>query len=252
MAMVIRKRVCNFISDLELMPMGKIRNKYYMLQVGLLFLVPWLFVEAQKSVVGNWVIYISQVKLKNKLIFWNEFQLRNYNLIYPDIQQLLLRYGVGLQHNSDQQSLLGYAYIYSGVYMNENEKNYFNEHRIFQQFIHLFRTPNFYFQNRFRTEERFIENGNFMFRFRYFAYFFFPLSSSTIQKGTVYFSCYNEVFLQNDKKMFDRNRFYIALGCFLNKNLRVDVGIMNQMVGLNAARKQLQFALYHNYTLTKS
>jgi hypothetical protein len=251
MAMVIRKRVCNFISALELMFNGKIRNKYYISQLILLFSVPLHFVDAQISETGNWLIYISQAKWKNKLIFWNEFQMRNYRPITPDLQQLLLRYGLGIQHNPGQQSLLGYAYIYSGNYSNQNEKNYFQEHRIFQQFIHLFRTPNFFFQNRFRLEERFIENSSFLLRFRFFAYLFFPLNSASIQNGTVYFSCYNEIFLQNDKNIFDRNRFFLALGYFFNKNLRLDVGIMDQMVGLNAGRKQLQFALYHNYSLTK-
>lgn len=210
MAMVIRKRVCNFISALELMFIRKIRNKYYILLFILLFSLH--FIDAHTSETGNWFIYISQAKWNNKLVFWNEFQLRNYRPIIPDLQQLLLRYGVGIQHNTEQQSLLGYAYIFSGNYINQNEKKYFHEHRIFQQFIHFFRTPNFFFQNRFRLEERFIENHDFNVRFRYFAYLFFPLNGFTIQNGTVYFSCYNEVFLQNDKNIFDRNRFFYCPG----------------------------------------
>ncbi len=53
-----------------------------------------VFVNAQDSDLGNWLIYIGNKKLNSKWNIHNEVQYRNYNAI-GDLEQLLIRTGVG-------------------------------------------------------------------------------------------------------------------------------------------------------------
>lgn len=96
------------------------------------------FTNAQESNLGNWLIYIGNKKLDSKWNIHNEVQYRNYNIV-GDLEQLLLRTGVGYNLSENNNNiLLGYGYILSENYIGEtDDKVSVNEHRIFQQF-----TPN--------------------------------------------------------------------------------------------------------------
>ena len=59
-----------------------------------LVVFPLLFVSAQDSNFGNWLIYIGNKKIDSKLNFHHEIQYRNYNSI-GDLEQLLIRTGIG-------------------------------------------------------------------------------------------------------------------------------------------------------------
>ncbi|HAV28889.1 MAG TPA: DUF2490 domain-containing protein, partial [Saprospirales bacterium] len=73
--------------------------------------------------------------LDNKWNIHHEVQYRNYNAI-GDLEQLLLRTGVGKNlTDGNNNLLLGYGFIRSENYTNEEDKIVINEHRIFQQFI---------------------------------------------------------------------------------------------------------------------
>ena len=79
-----------------------------------------------------------------------------------------------------------------------------------------------------------------------------------MQKGTVYLALYNELFINGQKRVstnayteyFDRNRAYAAIGYHFKDNLKVQLGIMNQLS--NAISKtQLQLSLHHVITKKK-
>ena len=91
---------------------------------------------AQESDFGNWLIYIGNKKIDSKWNIHNEVQYRNYDVV-GDLEQLLLRTGVGYNLSENNHNLLlGYGYISSENYIPETqEKTAINEHRIFQQFI---------------------------------------------------------------------------------------------------------------------
>src|SRR5215468_8602340 len=85
-----------------------------------LFSILILFVStvccAQKSDIGNWFIYFGNQAMNKKWNWWNEVQYRNYNFI-GDLQQLLIRTGIGYNlSESNNNVLLGYAFIYSENY----------------------------------------------------------------------------------------------------------------------------------------
>ena len=173
-------------------------------------------------------------------------QYRNYNAI-GDLEQLLLRTGVGYNLSENNNNLLlGYGYIASENYIpGTDNKNYVGEHRIFQQFITKQQFKGIGLSHRYRFEQRFIE-GDFRMRFRYFLAFNIPLEKTEEKDSFWYASAYNEIFLNTEAAVFDRNRVYAGLGYKLNKNIKLELGYMNQLFeGSN--RDQINIITFLNF-----
>src|SRR5690606_3213141 len=149
------------------------------------------FLNAQDSDVGNWLMYFGNKKINSKWNIHHEVQYRNYNAI-GDLEQLLLRTGLGYTFNEGKNNvLLGYGYILSENYINtSDDKITVNEHRIFQQLISTQDIGAVKMSHRYRFEQRFIED-DFKMRFRYFLSLNIPFKKSS----PLYFSAYNEIFL---------------------------------------------------------
>ena len=64
--------------------------------------------------------------------------------------------------------------------------------------------------------------------FRYFLAITVALNKTQMEDGTLYLSSYDEIFLQTEGSIFDRNRLYGALGYRINSALRFELGYMNQ------------------------
>lgn len=62
---------------------------------------------------------------------------------------------------------------------------------------------------------------------------------------TFYASVYNELFLNNQNQFFDRNRLYGAFGYVINKNLKMEIGYMNQATE-KINRNQFQIVFFNN------
>ena len=103
-------------------------------RIALIMLLPFLGV-AQSSDFGNWFQYFGNKQINNSWNWHNEVQYRNYNFV-GDLEQLLLRTGVGYNLSENNNNLLvGYGYILSENYLERGEKEQVNEHRTFLQFI---------------------------------------------------------------------------------------------------------------------
>ena len=194
-----------------------------------IILLPTLML-AQDSNLGNWLIYIGNKKVNDRWNIHHEVQYRNFNAI-GDLEQLLLRTGVGYNLTPGNNNfLLGYGFINSQNFIGPDEKVGVNEHRIFQQFITKQKIAKFRVQHRYRFEQRFIEDTDFKLRFRYFLAVNYPLPI-VMKEGSnreLYLSAYNEIFLNSEGNIFDRNRLYGGLGYRLNKIVRFELGYMNQ------------------------
>lgn len=192
---------------------------------------------SQDSDLGNWWIYFGNKKLGKKFNLHHEVQYRNYNAI-GDLEQLLLRAGVGYNLTENNNNLLlGYGFIISQNYNAAGDKDQVNEHRIYQQYITKQNFGRFYLSHRYRLEERWVE-GNFRMRFRYFLAAKLALNKPKLEKNTLYLSGYNELFINHQSSYFDRNRIYGGLGFMLNKNLKFELGYMNQIFE-NGSRDQV-------------
>lgn len=200
---------------------------------------------AQKSDTGNWFIYFGNQAINKRWNWHNEIQYRNYNFA-GDTQQLLLRTGIGYNLTENNNNiLLGYGYINSQNYLpNTDEKTDTNEHRIYQQFTSRQNFGRVYIQHRYRVEERFL-NDDFNMRFRYFLSLNIPINKPTMEAKAFYISAYNEIFLNAEAPVFDRDRLYGALGYVINKNFKVEAGFMRQ-IQENTGRNQFQIVIYNN------
>ena len=192
----------------------------------ILFLINILNVKSQENNIGNWLIYLGNKDLSSSLNWHHEIQHRNYNL-FGELEQLLVRTGLGYDINENNNALLGYGFIDSrNRVMETNEILKVNEHRIYQQFISKQAIGKIKIQHRYRFEQRFIED-DFKLRYRYFLSLNIPLLKTNEK---YYISAYNEIFVNaNQENTFDRNRIYGGLGYKLNSNIKLELGYMNQI-----------------------
>lgn len=183
---------------------------------------------SQNSDFGNWLIYIGNKKLNSKWNIHNEVQYRNYDAV-GDLEQLLLRTGLGYTFNDNKNNvLLGYGYILSENYIGDtDDKISVNEHRIFQQFTSKQNIGSVKLNHRYRFEQRFVES-DFKMRLRYFLGINVPLGKKETINKSFYLSGYNEIFLNTESSVFDRNRLYGGLGYRVNDKIKIEAGYMNQ------------------------
>ena len=197
-------------------------------------------VQSQEKGPGNWLIYIGSKQLNSKWNLHHEVQYRNYNAV-GDLEQLLLRTGLGYNIGEKSNLLLGYGYINSENYArNDEEKFTVEEHRIFQQLITKQNLGKVALQHRYRFEQRFVES-DFKTRFRYFLSMNIPLKNPKY-----YLSAYNEIFLNGSSSVFDRNRIYGGLGYKFSKGIKMELGYMNQVFE-TASRDQINIITFVNF-----
>ena len=203
-------------------------------------------VNAQNSEVGNWFLYFGNQKINNRLNWHNEVQYRNYNFA-GDLEQLLLRTGIGYNLSENNNNLLlGYAYIHSEPYITgTDDKLETDEHRIFQQFITKQQFGRVNIQHRYRFEQRFIED-DYKMRLRYFLSLNVPINKKEMEKNAIYASAYNEIFINTEgPTYFDRDRIYGGIGFCFNKNFKVEAGVMSQILS-NSSRTQFQIMFFNS------
>ncbi len=183
--------------------------------------------------------------------FQGDFQHRNWNII-GDLEQLLLRGGLTFSPSeSDIKFTLGYAHVVSGEYGSGKETKI--ENRIYQESLIPQKIGGrFYLVHRFRFEQRFVESQYFRTRWRYNIFINVPLNKTDLKKGAIYFSFYNELFIngernignKNSVEIFDRNRTYGGFGYSISDNLKLQLGYMIQTTD-NWSKGQIQCSFHH-------
>jgi hypothetical protein len=202
---------------------------------------------AQSSSFGNWMIYFGNASINKKLTLFLDAQDRNFNA-FGDLEQVMLRTALLYNVNENMSIGQGYGYIIGQPYI-AGEKNETYENRIFQQLILKQRFGRLYLTHRYRLEERFLQSG-YTTRLRYFLSVNLPLNHSAMERKTIYLAGYNEVFLNVDTPIFDRNRLYGGIGFMLSPQLRLEAGAMWQMYETRQ-RGQFNFTIHHNFSLKK-
>ncbi|MGI9544321.1 MAG: DUF2490 domain-containing protein [Cyclobacteriaceae bacterium] len=213
-------------------------------------------VSAQPSEdkLGAWYMYFWNTSIKETPWgFQGDIQFRNWDL-GGDLEQLLLRGGVTYKPTTANiKFTLGYGHITTGTYGSENGTT--TESRIYQEALF----PNkiggrFYLTHRVRYEQRFVEAQDFRTRYRYNLFLNVPLNKKEIVPTTFYLAFYNELFINgqrdvgngNTVALFDRNRFYTAIGYAIKQQLKVQLGVMRQSTN-NWTKNQLQVSLHQTW-----
>ena len=227
------------------MRISKLKKKNIIATLALSLVLPF-YGLSQDSNLGNWLIYIGSKELKNGWNIHNEVQYRNYDAI-GDLEQLLLRTGLGYNLTENNNNLLlGYGYILSENYVGDtDQKVAVNEHRIFQQFTTKQKVGMLSLSHRYRFEQRFVES-DFKMRFRYFLGLKVSLQNNEDGNNPLYLSAYNEIFLNTKSAIFDRNRLYGGLGYQFSKQLRLEIGYMNQFFE-TSSRDQINVIAFVNF-----
>jgi hypothetical protein len=202
-------------------------------------------INAQKSEVGNWFLYLGNQKINDRWNLHSELQYRNFNFV-GDLEQLIIRTGLGYNLSENNNNiLLGYAYIYSEPYIaSTTDKRETDEHRVFQQFITKQSFGRLNVQHRYRFEQRFLQD-DFKMRFRYLLLLNIPINKKTMEKTAVYVSLSNEIFINTERNHYDRDRVYGGIGYCFNKNFKMEVGLMSQLLSSNS-RAQFQIMIFNN------
>lgn len=210
--------------------------------------------QVAEEKLGAWYMYFWNTQIKESPVgFQGDVQFRNWNL-GGDLEQLLLRGGVTYQPKGfSAKFTLGYGHIWTGAPGDPTTTT--QESRIYQEAL-LPHHPGgrFYLTHRFRYEQRFVEGQDFRTRYRYNLFLNVPLTSKSIDQGTLYLALYNELFINGERgigdgrtvELFDRNRSYAALGFAVKKSLKVQLGVMRQTTD-NWAKNQVQLSLHHKF-----
>ena len=88
---------------------------------------------------------------------------------------------------------------------------------------------------------------NFKLRFRYFLGLNIPLGKNETTENPFYLSAYNEIFLNSETNLFDRNRLSGGIGYKLNKMFRFELGYMNQFLPGGNNRGQINVITFINF-----
>ena len=208
--------------------------------------------QINEDKLGAWYMYFYNASFdKGPWGVQGDIQHRNFNS-FGDLEQLLLRSGLTYKpQNTNIKFTLGYGHITTGTYGDSESTT--QESRIYQEALYPVKFgKRFYTNHRFRYEQRFVENQDFRTRYRYNLFLNIPLNQHIMDKNTIYLAFYNELFINGERNIgdnkkvefFDRNRLYIALGYFIKKQLKVQLGMMTQTTN-NVEKNQLQLSIHH-------
>ncbi|NII24948.1 DUF2490 domain-containing protein [Pseudoflavitalea sp. X16] len=219
-----------------------------------LFIIGLLLLSFDRTIAqtqfAGWIADFNTFKINTKLSVHADFQLRSTDQL-KHVQTLLLRAGLNYHMNKKLVLTTGYAFIHNRS-VQAGISGHVPEHRIWEQvlFTHpLTISPGIHgtLAHRLRLEQRFLprpyvqnhelkHDGNlYANRLRYFIRNVTPLISSATGKAP-FLALQNEVFVNiGDKsavnrKFFDQNRAYIALGYRFNKQFDAELGYMNQYI----------------------
>ncbi len=229
------------------------KNILFLFSLSILFFIPKSSTaQVDQDAMGAWYMYFFNTTFNESQ--WGvqgDVQLRNWN-IAGDIEQLLLRGGITYQPNvADIKLTLGYGNITTGTY--GPDKSTSAESRIYQEVLFPIQLGNRISTNhRFRYEQRFVEGQELRTRYRYNLFFNIALNKAEFDNKTVYLALYNELFINGQRNtgngnvvaIFDRNRFYAALGYMIDQGRKVQFGVMTQTTE-QGSKNQLQISFHH-------
>jgi Protein of unknown function (DUF2490) len=206
--------------------------------------------EAQTRQIQNnrngWLMYFGDHRISEKFGIHIEAQIRRSDVIIKP-QQLLLRGGLNFHFTPNAFASVGYCFVNTSQYGVFPPKCAFPENRIWEQAQLKSQAGSIELITRIRLEQRFSKlpalqsqgeyapgDDVYTNRGRLFVRMSVPFKGKTIEDGSVYFSCYEEVFINFGSNVqaniFDQNRAYAALGYKFPKWGKLEIGYMNQLL----------------------
>ncbi len=205
---------------------------------------------------GAWYMLFTQSRVSDRLSIHAEAQHRLF-LPFDQRNQLLLRTALNYHAQPDLMLSGGYGFIQGwryetdelSVYPANEYRFYTYENRIYQQAVlknKIGKNKGIVVSHRYRLEQRWVTANNatnFSGRARYFLQVDVPILTITKSPSTsglttgntsqLYYSFYDEVFLNINASPFSQNRFFHALAYKFNPEVTVKAGYLYNFIGSN-------------------
>ncbi|MFN3918471.1 MAG: DUF2490 domain-containing protein [Flavobacteriales bacterium] len=218
--------------------------------------------QARPQPYGAWISYTGDNKINSKFGVHSEAQSRNFG-IKNTLEQYLIRVGINYYLTPTSMITAGYGVFYTQPTNQSTVGSRVFENRAWEQLILRHRYNNVFIEHRYRLEQRFIQNldskqstSNHRIRYRFQTTF--PLYSISTSLKHYFINCSNEIFLNLGRKvsgeLFDRNRFYVAVGYQFSPKINLQLGYLNQTIGIPNqdvydVNHNLQIGLLYNLDL---
>ncbi len=213
------------------------------------FILSIIHIYAQNLTYNGILPAISQTgRISNKMDYnffasttVDAFKSMQHNVNYPAKDfQLYIQPSIIYKFSPDVNVSVSYTYQRN----NPLTDDYSNEHRIWQQCIVAKSFSKVRMTNRFRFEERFIQNRAtndypLSTRLRYQMGFNMPLQGKTLDTKEFYMNAYNEFYFSltgAKNATYSENWTYAGVGFTYSKSSRIELGYLLQMAVRNTQK----------------
>ncbi len=184
---------------------------------------------AQTTGLGSWNVLTGKLTFNKKLFTMAEFQVRSQH-IYKDFSYYEYKAGIGYNFPKSISTILamGHYLTYNPLIEGDFKDPILNnEFRIWEQFVLENNINRIKIEHRYRIEQRFTSLG-YKNRFRYRLNSIIPINHLKVEPKTLFFSAFDEVFINNESPFLEQNRIFIGGGYELNKNITFLGGWINR------------------------
>jgi len=215
---------------------------------------PFLIFAQPSGKSGNWTMFFGQLRFHDKWSWHAEAQYRDYGM-FDEPEQIMLR--TGLNFHPDPNVVLSAGYAHIPNFLDDGElfeTPVVSENRVWQQLQTRHKVERFYFEHRYRMEERWLRSAagtRYRERIRYLFRLSVPLNKKELTKGALFLGFYDELFMNFARSPFDRNRLYFALGYQFLPSANIQMGYMAQTVG-SVTKNYFQTALFYTLDTRKT
>lgn len=190
---------------------------------------------------GIWLLYNGDNKINSRIGIHSEVQMRNF-FMKNTFEQNIIRVGLNFYVSPNVMLTAGYANVHTEP-SKDIVANALNENRSWQQLILRFKTKTFFFEHRYRLEQRWTKNitqntNSYDDRIRYRFQTLFPLYVLDPVLRHFFVLGSNEIFINHRRsftaEFFDRNRVFFSLGYQVSPKLNFQIGYLNQAINSRA------------------
>ncbi len=201
--------------------------------------------SSQTAGLGTWNVLNVKKNFNEKWFAFGELQGRSQKL-YNDFFYHEYKGGVGYNVHKSFSIIVA-----AGQYVTYDPTDNFDsviqsEFRFWQQFTFTNEINRVEIEHRYRAEQRWI-NDDYRNRFRYRLNITIPLNKPKVEKGAVFTSIANEIFLTDNPPYFERNRFFAVVGYAFTDLFTLQAGWLNQfdyrLTGNSTKKNYLQTSL---------
>lgn len=189
---------------------------------------------------GLWLGSYTKYRLGKRLFYYGEYHYRRRDRFVRDMAQIYLRFGMTYLLSKKVEITGG---VVTPLYWAPADKRGLPEiddvvpqYRFWEQLLLVQPFERLKLYHTIRLEQRwrrdYLKDSPFelTFRFRYKLSAYYPLNKPKLVNKTLFFSGYNEIFIQAGRSIlynhFEDNRMFLGLGYILSENWQVQTGYM--------------------------